>query len=134
MPVPPPLTLSISGKGGLPQQKEDGLGIQGKLSDRIDPGEAVALRFEEDVLVESISLNASHGKFGGTMVIGNGPPLPIHPTTSSHKANESIGILSDLGVVKKGERIILSPSPYLGVETPGSWKLSSLTARPFNQN
>ena len=134
MPVPPPLTLSISGKGGLPQQKEDGLGIQGKLSDRIDPGEAVALRFEEDVLVESISLNASHGKFGGTIVIGNGPPLPIHPTTSNHKANESIGILSDLGVVKKGERIILSPSPYLGVETPGSWKLSSLTARPFNQN
>jgi arylsulfatase A-like enzyme len=134
IPAPPPVTLSISGKGGIPLQKEDGLGIQGKISDRIDPGEAVALRFEQDVLVESISFNARNGKFGGTIVIGNRPPLAIHPATSNHQSNDSIGILRDLGVVKKDERIILSATPYLGVETSGSWKLSSLVVRPFKEN
>lgn len=134
MPIPAPLTLSISGKGGLPTQKPDGLGIEGKESSRIDKGEGIALRFEQDVLIESIALNAGDGSCGGSLVKGKNSPLAIYCIDADNDANDQKGIISDLGIIKKGERLILDAGPHLGVEQPGSWKLQSLVVRPFAQD
>ena len=134
MPIPAPLTLSISGKGGLPTQKPDGLGIEGKESSRIDKGEGIALRFEQDVLIESIALKAGDGSCGGSLVKEKNSPLAIYCIDADNDANDQKGIISDLGVIKKGERLILDAGPHLGVEQPGSWKLQSLVVRPFAQD
>ena len=134
MPIPAPLTLSISGKGGLPTQKPDGLGIEGKESSRIDKGEGIALRFEQDVLIESIALKAGDGSCGGSLVKGKNSPLAIYCIDADNDANDQKGIISDLGIIKKGERLILDAGPHLGVEQPGSWKLQSLVVRPFAQD
>ena len=134
MPAPPPLTLSISGKGGIPQQKKDGLGIQGNASSRIDSGEGIALRFEQDVLIESIALKAGEGSCGGSVTKGKNSPLAIYCTDAHNDAKDQQGVMSDLGIIKKGERLILDAGPHLGVEPPGSWKLQSLVVRPFDQN
>jgi arylsulfatase A-like enzyme len=134
MPIPAPITLSISGKGGLPTQKPDGLGIEGKESSRIDKGEGIALRFEQDVLIESIALKAGDGSCGGSLVKGKNSPLAIYCIDADNDANDQKGIISDLGIIKKGERLILDAGPHLGVEQPGSWKLQSLVVRPFAQD
>ena len=134
MPIPAPLTLSISGKGGLPTQKPDGLGIEGKGSSRIDQGEGIALRFEQDVLIESIVLKAGDGSCGGSVIKGKSSPLAIYCTDADNDAKDQQGVMSDLGIIKKGERLILDAGPHLGVEPPGSWKLQSLVVRPFDQN
>ena len=49
-------------------------------------------------------------------------------------SNDQQGIISDLGIIKRGERLILDAGPHLGVEQPGSWKLQSLVVRPFAQD
>ncbi len=134
MPAPPPLTLSISGKGGLPQQNKDGLGIQGNLSTRIDSGEGIALRFEQDVLLESIALRAGNGSCGGSFIKAGNAPLAIYCIDADNNPHNQNGIMSDLGIIKKGKRLILNASPHLGVESSGSWKIESLTVRPFTQN
>lgn len=134
MPIPAPLTLSISGKGGLPAQKPDGLGIEGKGSSRIDSGEGIALRFEQDVLIESIALKAGDGSCGGSLIKGKNSPLAIYCIDADNDAKDQQGIISDLGIIKKGERLILDAGPHLGVEQRGSWKLQSLVVRPFAQD
>ena len=134
MPIPAPLTLSISGKGGLPTQKPDGLGIEGKGSSRIDSGEGIALRFEQDVLIESIALKAGDGSCGGSVIKGKHSPLAIYCMDADNDAKDQQGIISDLGIIKRGERLILDAGPHLGVEKPGSWKLQSLVVRPFAQD
>ena len=133
MPVPAPITLSISGKGGLPTQKPDGLGIEGKGSSRIDDGEGIAIRFEQDVLIESIGLRAGQGSCGGSVVKAKNSPLKIYCLDADNDAKDQHGLITDLGVLKEGERLILDAAPYLGVEQPGSWKLESLTIRPFTE-
>jgi hypothetical protein len=132
--IPAPLTLSISGKGGLPAQKPDGLGIEGKGSSRIDSGEGIALRFEQDVLIESITLKAGDGSCGGSVIKGKHSPLAIYCMDADNDSNDQQGIISDLGIIKRGERLILDAGPHLGVEQPGSWKLQSLVVRPFAQD
>jgi len=134
MPIPAPLTLSISGKGGLPTQKPDGLGIEGKESSRIDKGEGIALRFEQDVLIESIALKAGDGSCGGSLVKGKNSPLAIYCIDADNDAKDQQGIISDLGIIKKGDRLILDAGPHLGVEPSGSWKLQNLVVRPFAQD
>ena len=134
MPVPAPLTLSISGKGGLPTQKPDGLGIEGKGSSRIDSGEGIALRFEQDVLIESIGIKAGNGSCGGSVIKGKHSPLAIYCIDADNDSNDQQGVISDLGIIKKGERLILDAGPHLGVEQPGSWKLQNLVVRPFAQD
>ena len=131
-PLQASLTLSISGKGGIPVQKSDGLGIEGKESSRIDIGEGIALRFEQDVLIESIGLKAGKGSCGGSVLKAKNSPLAIYCIDGDNDAQNQQGLITDLGILKKGERIVLTPSPHLGVEAPGSWKLQSLTVRPLN--
>ncbi len=133
LPVPAPLTFFISTKGGTGIRDEEGMGIQGKGTDRIEPGEALAIRFQSDVLIESVGLAAGkEGACGGSIRMGKRSPLAIYCTDSDNDSKDQQGVMSDLGILKKGDMLILDPSPYWGVEAAGSWKLESLSLRPFD--
>ena len=134
IPTPAPIVLALSTKGGAPERDERGMGIPGSGSPRVDSGQGIALRFQQDVLVESIGLKAGEdGTCGGSLIMGKRAPLAIYCTDKDNDAKDQQGIMSDLGILKKGEMLILNASPHLGVEAPGSWKLQSLVVRPFER-
>ena len=132
LPIPSPLTFFVSTKGGEGVRDSHGLGIKGGDSSNIEPEEALAIRFESDVLVESVGIAAGrNGSCGGSLRLGNQSTLPIYCTDADMDDKDQQGIISDLGVLKKRELLILDPRPHLGVEKPGSWKLESLVVRPL---
>jgi len=134
IPVPSPLTVSVSVKGGQPAQDPNGFGVQGKGSNRVDPGEALALRFQQDVMIDSIQLDAGkEGKIGGYLKIGNKTQNIIKTDRGSKGRGKSVVSVDGLGFLKRGEMLILDPSPLTPKSPSGSWKLVGLTARPFPQ-
>jgi hypothetical protein len=134
IPVPSPLTVSVSVKGGQPAQDPNGFGVQGKGSNRVDPGEALALRFQQDVMIDSIQLDAGkEGKIGGYLKIGNKTQNIIKTDGGNKGRGKSVVSLDGLGFLKRGEMLILDPSPLSPKSPSGSWKLVGLTARPFPQ-
>lgn len=134
IPVPSPLTVSVSVKGGQPAQDTNGFGVQGKGSNRVDPGEALALRFQQDVMIDSIQLDAGkEGKIGGYLKIGNQIQNIVKTDRGNKGRKKSIVSLDGLGLLKRGDMLILDPSPSTPKSPSGSWKLIGLTARPFPQ-
>ena len=129
IPIPSPLTLSVSVKGGDPAQDPDGFGVVGNGSNRVDSGEALAIRFQQDVQVDSLSLDIGEtGKQGGFIRMGSKPPVQI----SSSSKNRVIKI-DKLGLLKRGEMLILDSSAFKKGLSGGSWKLVGLTARAYPQ-
>jgi len=134
IPVPSPLTVSVSVKGGQPAQDPNGFGVQGKGSNRVDPGEALALRFQQDVMIDSIQLDAgSEGSIGGYLKIGNKTQNIVKTDRGRKGTEKSVVSLVGLGLLKRGDMLILDPSPVTPKSLSGSWKLIGLTARPFPQ-
>ena len=134
IPVPSPLTVSVSVKGGQPAQDPNGFGVQGKGSNRVDPGEALALRFQQDVMIDSIQLDAGkEGKIGGYLKIGNKTQNIVKTDRGRKDREKSVVSLVGLGLLKRGDMLILDPSPSTPKSPSGSWKLIGLTARPFPQ-
>ena len=134
IPVPSPLTVSVSVKGGQPAQDPNGFGVQGKGSNRVDPGEALALRFQQDVMIDSIQLDAGkEGKIGGYLKIGNKTQNIIKTDGGRKGRGNSVVSLDGLGLLKRGDMLVLDPSPPTPKSPSGSWKLIGLTARPFPQ-
>ena len=132
--VPSPLTVSVSVKGGQPAQDPNGFGVQGKESNRVDPGEALALRFQQDVMIDSIQLDAGkEGKIGGYLKNGNKTQNIIKTDRGSKGRGKSVVSVDGLGFLKRGEMLILDASPLTPKSPSGSWKLVGLTARPFPQ-
>jgi len=134
IPVPSPLTVSVSVKGGQPAQDPNGFGVQGKGSNRVDPGEALALRFQQDVMIDSIQLDAGkEGKIGGYLKIGNKTQNIVKTDRGRKGTEKSVVSLDGLGLLRRGDMLILDPSPLTPKSPSGSWKLIGLTARPFAQ-
>ena len=132
IPSPGPMVMNLLAKGGKASMDPDGVGIPGLGSGRVEAGQGIALRFQQDVLIESIGLKAGKdGTCGGSLIMGKRAPLAIYCTDKDNDAKDQQGIMSDLGILKKGEMLLLEASPHLGVESPGSWKLQSLVVRPF---
>jgi hypothetical protein len=100
-----------------------GLGIVGGKVGRIDRGEVVSLSFNRDVVLESASLTAQNGACGGFYQIAENAPLAIYCIDADNDSKDQHGILSDLGVLPAGKRIVLNSSPHFGVEPAGSWQL-----------
>ena len=134
IPVPSPLTVSVSVKGGQPAQDSNGFGVQGKGSNRVDPGEALALRFQQDVMIDSIQLDAGkEGKIGGYLKIGNKTQNIVKTDRGRKSRENSVVSLDGIGLLKRGDMLILDPSPSTPKSPSGSWKLVGLTARPYPQ-
>ena len=129
IPVPSPLTVSVSVKGGQPAQDPDGFGVKGQGSHRVDPGEALAIRFQQDVVIDSVSLDTGKdGKAGGFFRMGKKSPRHM-----PEKNQEGVIRIKALGLLKRGEMLLLDPSAQSKKAQWGSWKLVGLTARAYPQ-
>ncbi|MCG8648651.1 MAG: hypothetical protein MI861_02395, partial [Pirellulales bacterium] len=106
-----------------------GLGVAGGKVLQVDQGEGILIRFDRDVIVESASIVAGNGRCGGFYQVGDDAPLAIYCVDADIDAKDQSGILSDIGVVQKGETLRLDSRPHHGVEAAGQWRLQALTVR-----
>ena len=115
IPSPAPMVMNLLAKGGKASMDSDGVGIPGSGSDRVDAGQGIALRFQQDVLIESIGLKAGKdGSCGGSLIMGKRSPLAIYCTDKDNDAKDQQGIMSDLGILKKGKCFGWKPAPTSG--------------------
>jgi len=84
------------------------------------------------VLIESLELIAGNGVCGGSYQKGTEAPLAIYCVDADIDFNDQSGILSDIGVLRKGQPLKINSAPHYGVEAKGQWRLGSLTLRTLN--
>ena len=106
-----------------------GLGVSGGSSGAVDDGEAILITFDRDVLVESAAIVAGDAAAGGFYRVGPGAPLAIYCVDADIDDRDQSGILSDIGVLRKGETLRFDSSPHYGSESAGEWRLRELTVR-----
>ncbi|MCB1229293.1 MAG: sulfatase-like hydrolase/transferase [Verrucomicrobiae bacterium] len=131
------LTLRISAVGCLPLTKfhenPNGLGIDGGKILQVDGNDTLDIRFDRDVIIESVGLVAGNGICGGAYGVGTLPSIPIYCLDGDIDAKDQSGLLSDLGVLPAGKALTLTALPHLGVEQAGRWRLKSITVRPLKK-
>lgn len=115
--------------GAVFTSNERGLGVSPGNFKQVDNGEALLISFDEDVIVESAAIVAGNGICGGFYRVGNHAPLAIYCVDADIDAKDQSGLLSDIGVLKKGQTLRLDSSPHFGTESPGQWRLGALTVR-----
>jgi arylsulfatase A-like enzyme len=113
--------------GGDLNGAASGLGI-GKGSP-VDGGEALELSFDKDVVIENVALHSTKDEAGGFYRMGEGAPLAIYCVNADGDSNDQSGVLSDLGVLKKGEVLRLDSARHFGTEAEGSWYLKGMRYR-----
>lgn len=106
-----------------------GLGISGGKFEQVDSGEKIVISFDQDVVIESAGIVAGNGVCGGTYQVGGHSPLEIYCIDADIDAKDQSGLLSDIGLLRKGEKFVLDSTPIYPSETPGRWRLQSLTVR-----
>jgi arylsulfatase A len=109
-----------------------GLGLTGGVSDAVDSGQALLIRCDRDVLIDSVALVAGGQPCGGFYQVGKGAPLQLYCVDADIDSKNQSGVLSDIGLLKAGETLRLSTAAYLGVETPGSWRVGSIQLRELS--
>lgn len=115
--------------GAVFSSNERGLGVSSGKFRQVDNGEALLISFDEDVIVESAAIVAGNGTCGGFYRVGDHAPLAIYCVDADIDAKDQSGLLSDIGVLKKGQTLRLDSSPHFGTESPGQWRLGALTVR-----
>lgn len=124
------LKMTVAGtKGQKFSPNFRGLGITGGKVDQVDNGEALIITFDHDVIVESAEITAGNGTCGGFYQIGKAAPLAIYCIDADIDYQDQSGLLSDIGVLKKGTPLRLDSAPHLDAETAGVWRLTTLTIR-----
>ncbi len=106
-----------------------GVGVSGGKVEQVDSGESIALRFDRDVVVQHVAVVAGNGVCGGFYEVGGKAPLAIYCVDGDIDDKDQSGVLSDIGVLKRGETLTLSSAPHYGSETPGQWRLKSVSVR-----
>lgn len=115
--------------GAVFSSNERGLGVSSGKFRQVDNGEALLISFDQDVIVESAAIVAGNGTCGGFYRVGDHAPLAIYCVDADIDAKDQSGLLSDIGVLKKGQILRLDSSPHFGTESPGQWRLGALTVR-----
>ena len=126
----PKLSISPAGNGRL-VRSEAGLGIAGGQSDAVDGGEAILVSFDADVIIESAAIAAGDGSVGGFYRVSSHSPLAIYCVDGDIDDRDQSGVLSDIGVLRRGEQLRLDSSPHFGNEAEGQWWLERLSVRPM---
>jgi hypothetical protein len=106
-----------------------GLGLAGGTFEQVDDGEALHIKFNRDVIVESVAIVAGNGVCGGFYQMGAGAPLAIYCVDADNDAKTQEGVISDLGVLRAGQTLKLDSSPHYGVEAAGQWRLGAISVR-----
>ena len=132
----PDVTMTVIGvRGARALNRETfrpnnrGLGLSGGTFDQVDDGEALLIRFDRDVIVESAEVVAGNGVCGGFYRMADAAALHIYCVDADNDAKDQSGLLSDLGVLRAGQTLRLDSHRHLGVESPGRWRLAALTVR-----
>ncbi|MDA0348690.1 MAG: arylsulfatase [Verrucomicrobia bacterium] len=96
---------------------------------QVNSGEAILIRFDKNVIVDSAAIVAGEGVCGGFYTVGNHAPLAIYCVDADLDDKDQSGVLSDIGFLKAGEILRLDSSPHFGVEASGQWRLEALSVR-----
>ncbi len=136
----PRLTMTATGLRGSDILSSDaftlsplGLGFRSSPTQRIEDNRGLRITFNQDVLIESVGIaTGNDGQCGGFYRIGRSAPLAIYCMDADNDSKSQLGILSDLGILKAGETLLLDSSPHLGVEPAGRWRLRHLAVRLLN--
>lgn len=110
-----------------------GLGINTGTFKQVDDGESIEVTFNRDVILEWAGIVAGNGVCGGSYQIDDGPPIAIYCVDADNDSRDQSGRLSDLGVVRAGQTVRFSSRPVVAAETPGRWRLATLSFRPIRQ-
>jgi hypothetical protein len=85
-------------------------------------------------MIDSIQLDAGkEGKIGGCLKMGNKTQNILKTDKGKKGRGKHVVSLDGLGLLKRGDMLILDPSPSTSKSPSGSWKLIGLTARPYPQ-
>lgn len=106
-----------------------GLGILGGRVKQVDANESLEVSFDRDVIIESAEIVAGNGVCGGSYTVAGGASLAIYCIDADIDAKDQHGILSDIGILLKGQVLVLNSTPHYEVEAPGQWRLGSITIR-----
>ena len=113
-------TFSINAKG---------LGVSGGPFQQVDAGEALLISFDQDVIVEHVALVAGNGVCGGYYQVGDASRLSIYCVDADIDSKDQSGVLSDIGVVRKGQILRLDSTPRFAAEDAGRWRLQRISVR-----
>ncbi len=128
----PGLSLSlVGGNNEATDINPNGLGLVGGKTKQVDDGQALLISFDRDVIIDSVGIVAGNGACGGYYQVGDSAPMAIYCIDADNDAKDQHGLLSDIGVLKKGVVLRLDSSPHLGVENAGCWRLRSISVRPL---
>jgi len=121
--------VTLTPSSGALSANPRGLGVSGGKFEQVESGESITLRFDHDVVVQNAEIVAGNGVAGGFYEVGEKAPLAIYCVDGDIDEKDQSGVLSDIGVVRKGEPLVLSSAPHYGSETPGQWRLKSVSVR-----
>ena len=125
------VTLTITPSSGQFHRNFRGVGLTSGEFKQVDQGETLTLTFDRDVILQHCAIVAGNGVCGGFYQIGDDAPMAIYCVDGDVDDKDQSGVLSDLGLVKKGEPVVLSSAPHYGTETPGRWRLKAVSVRPL---
>ncbi|MEM6915664.1 MAG: hypothetical protein AAF491_03770, partial [Verrucomicrobiota bacterium] len=125
------VTLTVKPSSGEFHSNLRGVGLTTGKVKQVDEGETLSLTFDQDVILQHCAIVAGNGECGGFYQVGEDAPLAIYCVDDDVDEKDQSGVLSDLGVVKKGESVVLSSAPHYGSETPGRWRLKTVSVRPL---
>ena len=123
------LVIEVTGSSDLVHASK-GLGVKGGSNEQaVDSGEHLAIRFNQDVVIENAAIVAGKGSCGGFYQVADASPLAIYCIDADNDAQDQRGNLSDIGYLPKGAALKLDSSPHFGVESAGEWMLKSIRVR-----
>jgi hypothetical protein len=125
------VALKIEFSDGEPSFNPIGMGAASGALKQVEGGETLSLSFDQDVVIQNVAIVAGNGQCGGFYQVGDKAPLAIYCIDAAIDMKDQSGVLSDIGVLKKGEKLLLSSAPHYGVEAKGRWRLQSLSVRPL---
>lgn len=118
---------------GAPHFNARGMGVDGGKVGQVDGGESLAITFDQDVVVQNLEVVAGNGNAGGFYQVGEDEPLAVYCIDDDIDEKDQSGVLSDVGVLKKGETLTVSSEPLYGSEAPGQWRLRSISVRKLEK-
>ena len=125
------VALSVEFSDGAPSFNPLGMGASSGTLKQVEGGETLSLSFDRDVVVQNVAIAAGNGQCGGFYQVEDKAPLAIYCIDAAIDMKNQSGVLSDIGVLKKGEKLLLSSAPHYGVEAEGRWRLKSISVRPL---
>lgn len=123
------LAVEILVSDGQPHSNPRGLGASAGKVKQVSGGESIQISFDRDVIIQNAAIVAGNGVCGGFYRVGDKEPLAIYCVDGDIDSKDQSGVLSDIGLLRAGESLLLSSAPHFGSETPGQWRLQSLSVR-----